>query len=77
MQIKNYSIILESSPQALVKAVTAYLEQGWMPVGGVTTAAVKVEGKKAEPATTRGVWAQAMILPFRPQDAMGIVTGRS
>lgn len=71
MHIKNYALVVEYDPMTMVENVTKNLQQGWLPVGGVSIAR---EG--ASPGVkARTAYAQAMIKPLTQADITGqIVT---
>ena len=50
-----YRIVNKSSPVVLEDALQSYINQGWLPVGGVTSAQTTVHDGSV-------VWAQAMTI---------------
>lgn len=70
-RIKNYAIVVAEHPQDLVKQVTKACGEGFLPLGGVS-AFVTEEGK-GPAKVKRNHFAQAMIMPYRPEDALNEV----
>lgn len=71
MPIKKYSLIVVHSPQELVDTVTRACAKGFIPVGGVAMAWEPADPKRQRPAAQMA-YCQAMILPIRVQDTMGL-----
>lgn len=71
-QIRNYSIVVEHDPQDLVNSVTKAIGKGFVPCGGVSITREPAEPKKGV-VTGRTAYAQAMVLLYRPEDALGQV----
>ena len=70
-RIKQYAIAAEPSIEDLVRVTAKKIGEGYLPTGGIAT---YVEEKGNGPAKTkRTMFCQALILPFRPEDAIGQV----
>lgn len=70
-RIKQYAVATEPSVELLCKATAQLIGQGYLPTGGVAT---YVEQTGKGPSTIKKtMFCQALILPFRPEDAYGSV----
>jgi hypothetical protein len=69
-RFKRYALILEHDPADLVRTVTTALSKGWVPAGGVSISPEPVANANAK--ARRMCYTQAVVLPFRPEDAYGL-----
>ena len=71
MTIKQYALIVEHTPEKIVSTITAAIAKGWAPIGGISIAHNPANPKLNRPVGSMA-YAQAMVLPYRPEDAFAV-----
>lgn len=73
-KIRNYGLVVESTPEQLVGSVTKAIEDGYMPIGGISMVRESGNVSKGIPAATR--YGQAMIRLAKEDDSGVFIPGR-
>lgn len=84
MNIRNYSVVVESTPEKLVETVTKAIKDGYQPVGGVSVAFEPITVPEASVSAERKgamkkprlVMTQAMVRLVTAADVYGQVVAR-
>ncbi len=74
-QIKNYALIVEGTPEELVKTVTNAIADGFQPIGGASMMQEAANANKVKAPAGRTLFSQAVVRLYSAEDALGqIVT---
>ena len=62
---KDYKTVQQSSQQELASSVRTWMKEGWVPLGGVSIAATKVDkfGNVKETGKEGLIYTQALVMP--------------